>query len=188
MARTRLPQPIREQLVRFASTAADDAFDRSEENAAREDAEARVRALVEAKFPPQDMRVLQKYDVAREDYCIRLVNEVGGVFKFDFRRDVSVPLVPDCYCSSRGFVADADLVSLCGRIDVLEEHRQREVREIVSVYRDVVMAARTAEDVKEAWPASAAILDPFIERKGNAVVVADPAKLARVRSMNLGAA
>ena len=187
MPRTRLTQPIREQLVRFAASAADEAFDRSEEDAAREDAENRVRALVESKFPPKDMRVLAKYYVARADHCIRLVNEGGGVFQFDFRDDADAPLTPARYCSSRGFVADADLVALCGRIGVLEDQRKREVREIVSVYRDVVNAARTAEDVKEAWPASAAILDPFIERKGNAVVVADPAKLARVKAMNLGA-
>lgn len=188
MTSTHLNPHVRNTLRDFARTN----ISVPEEETAVEEAYRRVVTLlvpvVESRYPRADMAVLDQHRQARRDSCVRCVErDTERRFRFVFR-DADAPLVPIGHRASLDYVIDQ------ASAEAIETYRKCEVAHnaarvaILNHYSKVISGARYAEDILEAWPASAAILEPFIEKKRKAFSadVSDEI-LAVVRKHNVGA-
>jgi hypothetical protein len=188
MPKTRLTNGVRDQLVRLAERSLVCEAEAAAERAAYDAVSPLVMALVLERFPARDMRILKKYEVARTDTCIRLVNSGGGIELFKFHDD-DAPVVPSRYCASRNFIAPDETLTALGAWKKARDAHNAAKKAAVLKYRAVINGARNAEDILEVWPAASAVLDRFIEARqvARSLPTASDAAIAFVRETNAAA-
>jgi hypothetical protein len=162
MAKKRLNQYHRRTLITFAEENVKCEEEHMAMIASYNAACIAVRSVVEAKYPPSDMKLLDKYSVARNDQCIKGARVDNGssdvVIGFEFITEEEAPLVP-CTgsCKSRVYPYDADTAEL-----VLEYARNKLIFEKAvetkkQAYRALIWDSRYFEDILEVWPAAEAL-------------------------------
>lgn len=188
MPKTRLTKEVRDQLERLAKRSLVCEAEAAAERAAYDVIAPLVMTLVLKRFPARDMRILKKYEVARADTCIRLVNDGGGIEVFHFNEGEG-PVVPSRYCSSRNFIAPAETLAALGEWEKARDAHKLAKQAAVAKYRAVINGARNAEDILEVWPASSVVLNQFIEarRAARSLPAASDAAIAFVRETNAAA-
>jgi hypothetical protein len=120
-----------------------------------------IRAEIDKKFPPSDMAILDKYKVAKADYCIN--NRYGFMddVKFTFRNDdVRAPLLPNRGCSDRSFEWTEKTKAAIAAYNAAAEVHKKAFDEKLHNYRALIFSSRNFNEVVKAWPA-AEQLRPF---------------------------
>ena len=115
---------------------------------ARKGTDALVRRMVETRYPPADMAVLQRYDVASEDRCIRIQLSAGGVVNYALRPPGTV--TPGQFC--RMYVADSAVTAAVARVQAMDEAVGKRLDDELNPYYVLVAHSRYFEDVVATWP------------------------------------
>lgn len=154
MARIRMTQAMRDRLLKLAADLVECPLQWRAVVVAYEKAAPLVRAAVEKKYPPKDMRILKKYDAAHIDDCIKLSLTAGGVDMFNFASGtgplVGHPTYRGTIYATDGALTDAFLV---WKKATEEEKAARSA--IMTDYKSLVNSARFLEEVIEIWPEAA---------------------------------
>lgn len=182
MASIRLNEGDRSFLYGLAKERVACPAEEAADKAAYAKAEAVVRKIVETKYPPKDMKLLVKYEVAAPDRCIRLQLAAGGVVEFTFPDEKAAPLTPGRRgygCSSRMYLADEAATPIIAASlqakDALKKARGRKLED----YKALIWASTSLEQVEAVWPAAAALRP----RKGRALpVVLSDEVIARIKA------
>lgn len=180
--KTRLNTRFRNMLMRHARDARPTYREDEAAQGAYAVASSLVRSCVESMFPPKDMRLLRKYQVAAPDYCIRGCDlDTSRVVQFTFRSDDEGPLTPNRYCSSRSIPFTAETVSA---IDAFEKAKavvtDIEDRRMTD-YRALIYAAKTFEDVVEVWAGAEELRASICGSRTQVVALSDDV-VARIRA------
>jgi len=139
-----------------------------------------VRKIVEAKYPPKDMKLLAKYEVAKIDRCIRLNLTAGGVTQFTFRADAAAPLRPTGYdCGRHIYQADEDATAAVLACATAEEAFKKAKATKLSDYAALITYSTTLEQIESVWPAATALRARF--NRSVPVILSDDV-VARIRA------
>lgn len=160
MPKTRLNNTMRERLHELAMGLAIFPGEEAADNAAYEAAEALVRLAVHVAHPPQDMAVLQKYDVAQEDKCRHLVEQTdegaGRVRHFIFRDDAPMaPLTRGWRCHRNPIAVPADTMDAVETSLEAASALKNARKEASDAFRVLFRGCRYFCDVVAAWPVAA---------------------------------
>lgn len=151
MTRVRLNGLTRDRLIALSQELVGCPVEKDRLEAAYDRAEPLVRAAVLAKYPVSDMLVLEKYDCAEVDDCIKLQLTAGGVDKFQFDAGTG-PLVAETTTSGAIYLADEETTHAFEEWKVASDAYNACIRQKLGDYRTLVTTARTLEDVTEIWP------------------------------------
>lgn len=155
MAKTRLNKNHRRMLRRRL----EDCDMAPKEQKAADKTYARAAALVRADFdkayPPEDMALLRKYEVARKDQCIRGATSEGRFIGFEFRHDDDLtPWAPARYCRSRSIPFNTKTLDAIEKAEVAKDALIKAQKEVRDLYHPLINSVRYFEDVVEVWPAA----------------------------------
>ena len=117
MQKTRLNQRSRNTLERLANrlvTVPDHPL-----KVAYDLASALVRNVLEKRYPPADMEVLRRYDLARQDPCVRLRLSSGGDYVWNLPRVGEITWQGSRYCTMHA--ADKDTTSAFTSFEKLKD-------------------------------------------------------------------
>lgn len=193
-AQTRLTTNHRAILRELADKIVDCPAETRLEESAYQRAAPLVRKLVEAEFPPAEMVILDKYEVARRDRCINVQIAEGGAgsverFKFrdkankegddwDDEADESHPLVPDRGgCKNRIYIANAKTAAAVHHWRLMLDALKKAKSEKLGKYHTFVDNARTFEQVLEVWPEAVQVSERI---RGNLPVALNAEILAEI--------
>ena len=154
MAKRRMNAAIRDKLLGVARQSINPQTERDAVEAAYKTAEPLVRKMVQAKFPPRDMRVLKKYKAAFVDDCIKLELKAGGVEMFNFADDTG-PWVAQKTRHGQIYQADAETSKAVAVWVAARDAYKEESKKRLTDYRSLLYSARNIEDVLEVWPEAA---------------------------------
>ncbi|MEM8575543.1 MAG: hypothetical protein AAGF48_13010 [Pseudomonadota bacterium] len=183
MAKTRLLASAKGALHSFAREHVTAPAEKKALTAAYRKVVRLLTPFIAKKFPPEDMALLDKYDMARRDDCIQCVHESGRVLQFKFE-DGEGPLLPDRYCSSRRFVPSTKCMDAIDDWILKKDAHEKALKEIRDKYYALIEASRNVEDVLEVWPAAKVVLAPYMHQLPVAV---SEATIAFIRKNNAGA-
>lgn len=159
MAKRRLLEWMRDRLNAHVSEKVDPPLERRAMDAAYRKLAPAVTRVVQKKYKPTDMAVLEKYEVARRDTCVTLTLPDARVVQFRYRTEEEAPTVAATRdCCSRMYLADESLAQLYDAHWKAAEAHKNETKRRVEAYRTLVKFAVTVEDVVEVWPEAAQIL------------------------------
>ena len=117
-----------------------------------------VRATVEAKYPPEDMQLLAKYDAAEADPCIRLNLTAGGVTQFTFSDDDAGPMRPNSGgCWRRIYQADEATTAAVLAYAVAVEAFNRAIKAKRDDYYALIRHSTKLEEIEGIWPAASGL-------------------------------
>lgn len=185
MAKTRLLASHKETLWRLANTQAGEAVSTKAIEDAYASAVEALAPIINAKYPPCDMKVLRKYEAGRIDKCVRCAVVGGGVIQFEFKQD-DAPYLPRGYCSGRNFAISQEIFNLIDAHHVAIQARQKEVGRIVSAYGALIEASRYVEDILEAWPGAKETCEPLLQKKSTALTAMTDEAKAIIKNTKLG--
>ena len=181
----------REVLIGFAASS----IQCPQEEAARDESYQRAKpyvlAAVRQKYPPSDMKVMERYGAARVDTCIRFGGSYDNESVFRFREDDrDAPLVPrHTGCSDRSYdwsdKVRAVLIAHVTAVRNFEKARELKLED----YRRLVIGSRTFNDVVAVWPAAEALRNKLIPQTAQqrALAVLSEEAVARIKADNAGA-
>lgn len=114
-----------------------------------------VRAVVEAKYPPKDMKLLAKYEAAEADPCIRLNLTAGGVTQFMFRDDDAGPMRPNSGgCWRHIYQADAATTAAVQAYAAAVEAFNKAIKAKRDDYYALIRHSAKLEEIEGIWPAA----------------------------------
>jgi hypothetical protein len=153
MRKTRLNQHTRSVLMSFMKQVVSCPEWDSKVHKAYEKAEALVRALVVAEYPPDDMEICKKYDVAKQDDCIkiRVLDDKKPDIVFSFKSGTG-PLVAKMTYQGKFFLADGRTAAAVQNWDALVGAQKKQLEAKQDDYRSLIRNAITFEEVAEIWP------------------------------------
>lgn len=157
MAKIRLNDGYRCFLSDLAKQVAKCPAEEKAENDAYKPAAKAVHAIVVARYPVKDMAVLQRYQAAEPDTCIRLQLAAGGVHEFKFRDGDAIPLAPGGRCYSRMYQADADATKIIEIYNRAHDAHKKARKSKLADYEALIKGATTLEEVEEVWPEASAL-------------------------------
>lgn len=173
MAKLRLSRHHRNALRDLAKRLISCPFEQATVNGSYVNAARLVRKMVEAILPPADMKVLQKYEQAGVDDCIRMTLSAGGFTAFRFSEGTG-PLNIGC----RVFLADeattAAVSANAAAAEVLKQALEAKRRD----YYSLIEVSRYFEDVIEVWPEAEQLDGRF---QPNALVTLTSDVVSRIR-------
>lgn len=194
MSKTRnkaLNQTDRDRLLTFANSNIACPAEQAVFDAAYLKARAIVLVVVRDKYPPKDMKVLDKYKVARHDTCIRYGARYDSDSAFHFKDDdKDVPLVPGISdCSGRTYEWTAEHRSVLDEYQLAREALKKARKEKFDAYKRLVTGSRTFNDVVAVWPAAEALRDRIVPETNQqrALAVLSAEAIAMIRADNAGA-
>lgn len=114
-------------------------------------AEPLVRATVVAAYPPADMEILKKYEVAFVDDCIKLQLTSGGVDQFNFKTGTG-PMVAKPTYTGKIYLADEETTDAVANWSRAKSNLSLALGRKHEDYRSLITSARTLEEVIEIWP------------------------------------
>lgn len=174
---TRLNSNHRSTLTALADKIVDVPAEAKAEEVAYQKAAPLVRALVEAEFPPKEMAILLKHEVARRDRCINVQGETAGVERFEFRKvsetddddengNQDHPLVPnrpDYSCRNRIYIANAKTQTAVAAWVKAFDAKRKAYKEKIAKYHSFIAYAATYEQVLETWPEAEQVRDRIVQ-------------------------
>lgn len=182
MSKTRINESIRSYLRELVSHHVRCDVEEREASDARHKAEKLVLAMVLDKYPPREMKLLLKWDVAVRDQCIRLQLTAGGVEMFCLSgEEKDWPLRPRTQygCSGHIYAADAATSDAVGAWVLARKNAADALRAKHSDYLALIRHARTLEDIEAVWPLASKVRDRL--NKQLPVILSDEV-VARIRA------
>ena len=157
MASVKLLVSHREFLSGFAKESVKCAAEEAADAKAYAKAAPLARKALQTKYPVKDMKVLQKYGVAKGDRCIRLQLTAGGVVEFKFRGD-DLPLRPNGYDCGRHIYAtdEAATQAISASLDA-EAAFKKAMADKLRDYGALIAHSTTLEQIEAVWPAASAL-------------------------------
>jgi hypothetical protein len=155
----------------------------AEENAlqlAYQRAEPLVRATVLAEYPPKDMKVLKRYDVAKQDDCIKLRLTRGGEMMFNFATGTG-PLVAKLTYTGKIYLADEPTTKAVEGWDVATRNLEKAIKAKRNDYFALIETAQTFEGVTAIWT-EAEKIRPVITKQPTALVALNPSVIQRIKA------
>ncbi|WP_068018925.1 Nmad5 family putative nucleotide modification protein [Rhodoplanes sp. Z2-YC6860] len=148
---------MRDKLLQHANTVVQPAAEKAALASAYLKAVALVKPIIEKKYPPRDMRVLERYRSVSGYTEFKLQSPDGTVDQFTFEKD-DRPLTPYNTEYRQIYLADARafaaVVAWSAASDAFKKERQKRLDAFSSLVRSVSYV----EDVAEVWPEAAALL------------------------------
>ncbi len=115
-----------------------------------------VRKIVEAKYPPKDMKVLALYKSAEHDSCIKLQLTAGGIEQFTFSTDKEAPLRPSVYdCKRRIYAADEAASTAVSAWVLAKNAYDKAFNQKREDYGALINHTLNLEQIEAVWPAAA---------------------------------
>jgi len=179
----RLSQANRDRLVRFARDQVAATHDSGELNASYDAAADVVRRVCETAFPPRDMRVLAKYDLASPDQCVYVSPDGNGRYeRFQYRDgDKRIPVRPNRNCRNQPHLltgGDAKTYELYKRaLDADKEARETRVKD----FKALIYNSNTFNTLAEVWPAIEALREEIVGSAFAVSLMSDEA-MARIKA------
>jgi tetratricopeptide (TPR) repeat protein len=187
MAKRRLTANMREHLICLAHKNVAPKAELATLIAAYEKAERLVRALVEAKYPPAEMAILQKWDAAYIEQNPKVQFPNGIVQQFEYARESihdpcwreGSPTPPlkapknygQIYLTNEETAAAVE--AWIRAFEAYKEERQKRLQ----AYEALIKNAKYAEDLIEVWPEATDALP-----KGSLPVHLGPEQVALVKA------
>lgn len=158
MAKRKLLQWMRDLLTKHAEDVVIPAAEKKAVDAAYKKAAPLARALVEKRFPPDDMKVLKKYSAACEFEDATFTFPNGVVAQFKFNKD-DRPLGRDTYEYRHiMYLADAKLASAIENWRAAVETYKAERTKRLTAYKALIAGSSNVEDIVDFWPEAKGIL------------------------------
>lgn len=177
MARVRLTSSMRSRLNELAGKTVEPKKERRALDAAYAKAEPFVRKIVEAMFPPHEMRILQKYKSAGTNKGVKVAFPNASVDKFDFEPD-RAPLVPNGYdFHNQIYLADevAAAAVEAWRDAVTAYTTERKTR--LDAYYALIAGSTFLDEITAIWPEAEGAIP-----SNNLPIALNPEQIALVRS------
>lgn len=114
-----------------------------------------VQAAIKERYPQKDMKVLEKYQMARKDVCVRVNFTAGGVNEFNFHENDSL-LTPgrEHYydCQNRIYnIDELTTEAVADWLKAVEDHKKT-IDKKQSDYIALINCSVTLEEVEAIWP------------------------------------
>lgn len=153
MAKLRLNERHRSALLRLARIKIDQSLvsENMQVNAQHLALGVNITQMLIERYPPGDMKVLQRYDLANVDHCVNLSFPNGRVVQYTYAdEDATIPLTPNRkYCQRLPVIADLELDY--DRYMTAKEDFKKTVKTRMNDYDTLIRIARYYEDVLEVW-------------------------------------
>ncbi len=184
--RTRLNETHRSLLRKFAQEHTACPKEQKARDKTYERASRLVREAIEKRFPPADMAVLLKYEVAAPDLCIQGGSPSGQFVGFEYTAAEDAPTVPRRYCSSRSIPFTQTAVDAIESYTKAKDACEIALTKKLDAYSTLIRTARTFEEVVDVWPAVAALREQIVV-PSTALIALSPETVDFIRSDNAGA-
>lgn len=154
MKKTRLNESHRNELKSLARKLVIASVDRTEVDSAHGIAMRLVRQAIEKVLPQNDMRILEKYEMAHDQNTIYVVGENSNVFykHFEFA-DGEAPIS----ISGRRFLVNEKTQEAIVNYEKVFADYNDEIRRRRDDYHVLISTSRYFEDLVEIWPEAASI-------------------------------
>lgn len=195
MAKTKdktLNKVDRKKLFEFAKANVKCPAEQAALDAAYKTAKPFVLSVVHLRFPPKDMKVLDRYGAARRDECVSFGGFYDSDSVFRFRaNDVDIPLVPrQNSCRELSYDWSKEARDALNAYVLAKQAHKKAVDQKIEDYRRLIMGSRMFSDVVAVWPAAEVLRERLmpktVEQRALAVLSEDA--IARIRADNAGAA
>lgn len=158
MAKRKLLQWMRDLLTKHAEAVVIPLAEKKALDAAYKKAAPLVRALVEKRFPPADMKVLKKYGAACELCAAKMTLPNGVVTEFKFNEG-DQPLGRDSYEYRHVMhLGDAKLAAAVEVWLAAIETFKAERAKRLTAYKALIAGSSNVEDIVDFWPEAKGIL------------------------------
>lgn len=146
-----------------------------------------VKAVVVKKYPVKDMKVLKKYGFTKLATRFKFVNlDTRKTFIINLHKDYDLITVGETYGTQ--YEASDELTKLYEKYELNKNEIEINKNKILQDYKNLVIGCNTTNQVIEAWPASVAVLDSFIDVASRSLPTTMSAEgIARINKTNLGA-
>lgn len=184
-----LNKEMRDTLALFAKDNVKCPEEQAALDAAYEKAKPHVLTAVTSVFPVKDMKVLAKYGAAVR----RMGFNYGGYYdresSFHFRTEAEAPLVPRHTMHDNNFEWPKDVRELMDAYVLARQAHRKAVDDKLRDYRQLIVGARTFNEVVAVWPAAevlrARLIPATVGQRALAVLSAEA--IERIKKDNAGA-
>jgi hypothetical protein len=182
MRKTRLNKAHRSRLRQLFNEIVKCPAEESALALAYQKAEPLVRATVVAEYPPKDMKVLERYEVATQDDCVKLRLTRGGDVLFRFKPQTG-PIVPDGAATYSGkfFLTDEQTTKAVEEWDKATKGLEKALHAKKTDYDALIDTALFFEDVTAIW-VEAEKIRPVITKQLTALVALNPTIIQRIKA------
>lgn len=182
----------RDQLIIFANKNIKCPAEQAALDAAYDAAKPFVLNTVHLRFPPKDMKVLDRYGAARRDECISFGGfyDTDSVFRFR-ANDADIPLVPrQNSCRELSYDWSKEAREALNAYVLAKQAHKKAVDQKIEDYRKLIVGSRMFSDVVSVWPAAEALRERLMPKtvEQRALAVLSEEAIARIRADNAGAA
>ena len=158
MAKRKLLQWMREELKKHAHKVVTCSAEKKALDAAYKKAAPLVAAIVAAKFPPAEMKVLAKWKGTSAESEVKLSTPDGAVVKFVFDKD-DCPQRPDSYFyHNQIYLANATVAAAVSKWSDAEAAYKAERKKRLDAYSAMIDGSSTVEDLIAVWPEAKGVL------------------------------
>lgn len=158
MAKRLMREWMRDKLRARASELVNPVAEKKALDAAYKTLAPMVMKVVTAKYPLKDMKICEKYGVAKIDDCITLQLTAGGVDRFEFIHATGPLVACANSCRNRIYLADDDTTAAFAKWVMARDVLRVETKKRLDAYYALIRACNTAEDLLELWPEAASII------------------------------
>ena len=158
MSKLRLNNDHRRALRNLADDLVKCPAEEKAEAAAHKKAAGLVTRDLQEKYPPRDMKVLEKYEQSRRDDCMRIQMTSGGVTQFQFAEGKG-PITPHGYC--RVYAVKEDTTDAIQDWENAKAAHAKAREQKLGDYHSLVEFSRTLEDVEAVWSEASQIRSRF---------------------------
>lgn len=151
MARTRLNMRIRDHLYGYATKNIQTPEEDKKFREAYDACVPEVTRIVEAKFPPKDMKILKKYDFGSIDDCIKLKFPNERITVFRYEKDTG-PYVAKLTYQNQVYLADDTTMKVVENWEQAKEVVETAKKKIRNAYHALIYGSVYVEDITETWP------------------------------------
>jgi hypothetical protein len=115
-----------------------------------------VSSVTVKKFPPKDMAILARYNMARPDSCVYISTGGSNYERFSFRADdARIPMRPTGGCNSHSpHLLSEDQEKIWDAYVVASKADKAAVAQRLGDFKTLISAARTFEELVALWPAA----------------------------------
>lgn len=184
----RLNQKNREVLMQFARETVTSPETAEKADAAYEAAAKAVRAHIDQRYPPKDMKVLARYQVASQDFFIN----AGSWLKeetFSFRvTDPRAPVLPKMSSCNRPHLQwSAEERKLLEQYHLTNNIHKDALKTKLGHYNNLIIGAQTFEDIIAVWPGAAKLRRQMDPKKPPSLLPVSQASIDFIKADNAGA-
>jgi hypothetical protein len=179
----RLSQSNREALYRLAEKQVKATEDSTTLDNAYEHAATAIHDVIVARFPQKDMRVLLRYEAAREDPCVYISSSGYNYDQFTFRNgDKRITLRPGRNCNhGNPYILEGEAQKAFDAFQNAENDRKLAIKARLDDFKALIFSANTFNEVAGVWPAAEAMRETIVG-SGTALTVLSSDVVARIRA------